>query len=453
MPHSPSDNTGCHDIRAFGAVGDGHTLDTPAIQQAIDACHSAGGGMVLAPPGTYLTGTIFLKSNVTLHLMAGATLRGSPRREDYNPDDVFPENPVFSRENVTGAHLVIAYRAENVAITGQGTIDGNSAAFFEPLPAEEMTASYQRRARTFPIRDWRPGQMVFFCRCTNVTVRDVSLINAPYWTLFFLGCRSVQARGLRITNPPQTPNGDGIDIDCTRDATVSDCIIHSGDDCITLRGYNKRLGDDAPPCENVVVSNCVVSTPCTGFRIGVGDGIVRDCAISNIVVKETRTGINFICAYSDVAAHGVTIENIRFSNIVMDTVVPLNVLLGQSAKPPAAIRDVSFSHLRAIGRQGSYIGGHPGHPLADIHLHEVDLRLTGGEDVAPDFAQRTPMPWGENRIAAGLLVRHVEGLRISGLRVDWRDIRGPWQEALIIEDSPGAVLEGVVAPAPPGVAG
>lgn len=225
-----------------GAAGDGLTLDTAAIQRAIDACHAQGGGTVVVPPGTWLTGTIFLKSHVTLHMASGATLLGSTRREDYNADDIFPENPVFSQENVTGAHLIIAYRAHDVAITGEGTIDGNSAAFFEPLPPEETTTTYRMKTRNFPIRDWRPGQMVFFCRCTNVSVRDVSLINATYWTLLLLGCRGVQVRGLRITNPPQTQNGDGLDIDCCQEVTVSDCLIHSGDDAITLRGHSRLLG-------------------------------------------------------------------------------------------------------------------------------------------------------------------------------------------------------------------
>ena len=101
---------GAYNVRRFGAVGDGCALDTAALQQAVDACHEGGGGTVLVPAGTYLTGTLYLKSRVTLYLSAGATLLGSSRREDYNADGVFPENRVFTTENVTGAHLVIAYR-------------------------------------------------------------------------------------------------------------------------------------------------------------------------------------------------------------------------------------------------------------------------------------------------------------------------------------------------------
>ena len=449
----PDLDTSCscvYDVRRFGAVGDGATVVTEAIQQAVEACHEAGGGTVLVPPGTYVTGTIYLKSHVTLHLANGAKLLGSSRPEDYNADDIFPENPHFSSENVSGAHLIIAYMADYVAITGEGIIDGNSSVFFEPLPAEEITLSYRSKTRNFPIKDWRPAQMVFFCRCSNVSVRDVSLNNAPYWTLFFLGCRSVQVRGVRVTNPPQTANGDGIDIDCCREVTVSDCIIHSGDDAITLRGYSALLGENEQPCEHVTISNCVLSTPCCGMRVGVGSGTVRNCTISNLVIKDTRTGINIISAYSSKWA-GVSIENVRFSNISMDTVVPLNILLGEHARPPAAIRDLCFSHIRAVGWQGSYIGGNEAQPISGIHLHEVDLVMTGN-DVDQGFAEKTPSPTGSNGVPAALWVRYVDGLRLSGVRVEWQEAGDAWLAGIVLEGGVDVTLSTVDVPPPPGVA-
>jgi polygalacturonase len=448
MSDSASGFAGYYDVQQFGAVGDGVTLCTAALQQAIEACHAAGGGKVVIPPGVYLTGTLYLKSHVTLHLQAGAILRGSPRREDYNPDDIFPENPVFTSENVSGAHLIIAYRAQQVAIEGEGTIDGHSSAFFEPLPPEETTTTYWQKSRNFPIRDWRPGQMVFFCCCTHVRVRDVSLLNAPYWTLFLLGCSEVQVRGLRIENPPQTANGDGLDIDCCRQVTVSDCLIRSGDDCLTLRGYNRLLGEDAPACENVTVTNCVLSSPCTAIRVGVGDGVVRNCLLSNLVITESRTGINFICAYSEKSRHGVTIENVHFSQVLMEAVVPFNVLLGQYAKPPAAIRDISFSHFRLRGRQGLYFGGNEGLPLTNLSLQDIELRLTG-DDVDPEFAQKEPLPFGNNRVPAAVYLRWVQGLRVRDLRVVWEEISGGWQHGLVLEDCHEVRLAGLDIPAPP----
>lgn len=442
-------NSGWFDVRTYGAVGDGRTLGTAALQQAIDACAAAGGGTVFVPAGTYLTGTLSLKSHVTLHLGAGSTLLGSPRREDYNADDIFPENRVFSRENVTGAHLLIAYRQQHIAIVGEGTIDGHSAAFFEPLPDDQVEHSYRRKQRNFPIRDWRPAQMVFCCLCQDVAVRDVDLLNAPYWTLFLHGCRRVQIRGLRITNPPQTANGDGIDLDCCQDVTVSDCLIESGDDCLTLRANAAPLGDEAQDCANVVVTNCVFSTPCNAIRVGVGDGVIRDCTLTNIVVKESRTGLSIVSCYSERQQHGARLRNLHFSHFVMDTMMPINLLLGPHAKPPGEIHDLSFSHFHLLARQGCYFGGNPGHRVTRLRLHEIDLRLTEGE-VNPEFTAAQARPAGGTKgIPSGMLISQVDGLQIDGLRVRWENVSGDWQHALDIEHSAHVSLEGLQAAPPP----
>ena len=442
------DGSGVYDVRQFGAVGDGETLDTEAIQAAIDACTEAGGGMVLVAPGTYVTGTIFLKSRVNLHLSAGATLLGSTRREDYNPDDAFPENPFSVLEQATGAHLVIAYKAEQVAITGQGTIDGNGPAFFEPLPPDEVTTTYRNKSRNFPIGQWRPGQMVLFCRCTDVSVRDVTLINSSYWTLLLLGCTRARIRGLSITNHPQTANGDGIDIDCCRDVTVSDCIITSGDDSITLRGHSKRLGEHAQPCENVTVSNCVLSTPCNAVRVGVGDGEIRNCTFSNLVIRESRNGISFNSAYSERSAHGTRIENVHFANIVMDVILPMNMVLGIHAKPPGAIRNVSLTNLNISAREGFHICGNPGHRIEDIRMRDVRIELSG-DDVDPEFTGNAPKTAGLMKAPAALFAREVSGLRISDMQVHWGEVGASWRSAVEIEDSDDVVLTALEAEAPP----
>lgn len=448
IPVQQSATSGVHDVREYGAVGDGETVTTEALQQAIDACHEGGGGTVLVPPGTYVTGTIYLRSGVNLHLLAGATLLGSTRREDYCADDAFAENAASVVENATGAHLVVAHCADSVSITGEGTIDGNGLAFFEPMPPDEETTTYRDKARNFEIRDWRPGQMVFFCRCTNVLVRDVTLVNSTYWTLFLLGCTRVRIRGLSITNHPQTPNGDGIDIDCCQDVTVSDCVITSGDDSITLRGNSRRLGEHAQPCQNVAVSNCVLSSPCNAIRVGVGDGEIRDCTLSNIVIRESRNGISFNSAYSHRGAHGTRIENVHFSNIVMDVIMPMNMVLGIHAKPPGAIRNVSLSHLDVRARQGFHICGNPGHEIEEIRLHEVRMELSGDE-VDADFTGDEPKTAGKMGVPAAFFARHVSGLRISGMQVHWGEVSNGWRSALIIRDSEDVVLSALEAEAPP----
>ncbi|MBO4303258.1 MAG: glycoside hydrolase family 28 protein, partial [Lentisphaeria bacterium] len=230
-----------HNVKDFGAKGDGRTKDTAAIQKAIDA-----GGIVHFPPGVYLSGTLYLRSGGGLDLETGATLLASPDKEDYNADDFCPQNNVFVKEHVSGAHFIIAVEQKDIVIRGGGVIDGNRQAFMNEIWDEHPTV--------FKFPEWRPGQMVYFCECENIRISDVELNNAPYWTLFLHGCERGTIHGVRIWNDSKTHNGDGIDIDCCRYVTVSDCIIHSGDDCITFRGDDRKLKKKRP-CEYITVTN------------------------------------------------------------------------------------------------------------------------------------------------------------------------------------------------------
>lgn len=433
----------------YGAKGDGHTKDTQALQKAIDACHSAGGGMVYAPAGRYLSGTIYLKSHVELHLSTGATIVGSPNREDYNADDVFPENEVFTRERVSGAHLIIAYLQENVSITGSGTIDGNSAQILGPL-VENTVASYRYKSGNFEIKDWRPGQMIFMCRSNRIAVRDVTLLNSPYWNLFLLGCDDIQIRGLTIDNPAATPNGDGIDIDCCRNVTVSDCIIRSGDDCITVRANRRPLGDHAQPSENITVTNCTLSSPTCAFRIGVGDGEIRRCTISNIVIAEARTAVNINSRYSTRQLHGVSIEQVHFSDIIANVVMPIVVNAGPGAVPPAKISDISFSRFRVIASAGSQIAGTADVPLHNIRLTDFDWLICGGTDNL-EFVEQIPEELsvfgyrgtdGLPALPSALYGVYLHDVVFDNIRVRWEQPGAVWREGIFIEHSSGVQFKG-----------
>lgn len=450
--------TGSFPVTLFGTAGDGAANDTAALQAAIDACGKAGGGQVLVPPGTYRTGTIHLRDRVDLHLLAGATLLGSPDRADYNADDIYPENQAFSTEHVTGAHLVVAYGVTGAAITGAGTIDGNSTAFFGPLPEDKPSDGYRFKRADFPVLDWRPGQMVWFCNCRDVAVRDLSLVNAPYWTLMFFGCENVRVRGLRITSPPETANGDGIDVDCCRDVTISDCLIATGDDCITLRGNQRRLGREQP-CENVVVSNCVLRTPCNCVRVGVGDGTVRNCSLTNLVMAGARTGISVVSRYSERSPRGVRIENINFANLIMDVVLPCQIIHGSDPAPEAGIRNLAIRGVQARATAGTYIGGNPDNPARGIRLLDWDLHLAGGTDNEA-FADHVPYPYrifgqpgmdGQPALPAALYARHTHGLQIRDFRLHWAEPLGKaWRHALWCEDCTELELPETAPSAPPG---
>jgi len=427
----------------FGAIGDGVSKDTKALQNAIDICHDAGGGKVLLPAGKYLCGTLYLKSNVELHLEAGAHILGSPDIEDYNEDGNFPENQPFTSEHVTARHLIIAYRQENISITGQGIIDGQSFQFFEPLPPE-TSATYRHKTGNFPFKEWRPGQMVFFCRCKNVAVRDVKLLNSPYWTLFMLGCNDIQIRGLLIENPPATANGDGIDIDCCKNVTISDCIIRSGDDSITVRGNPRVLGEGDWTCENVVVTNCILSTPCNAIRVGVGDGHVRNCLFNNIVITETSRGICLISLYrkTERSKHGTCIEDIHFSNFIIDADVPFTVGTGHDSQPPGAIRNISFRNFRITAWAGAQFVGTPKTPLESIVLQNFDWLVRGGSDNR-SFQNELPEPLSHHgyrgrdnqpALPCALLGAYITNLQIENFQLRWEEQGAVWREGILLRN-------------------
>lgn len=425
-------------VRDFGAVGDGITKDTAAIQRAIDA-----GGMVMFPPGIYLAGTLYLRSNGGLYLENGAVLLASPDMEDYNSAGFCPQNRASKLENTSGGHFIVAVEQKNIVIAGDGRIDGNRKAFYgsdeEPDCGRnsEKFFSWQELQK---IR--RPGQMIYFCECSGVRIRDVQLYNAPYWTCFCHGCEDVQIRGLRILNDQRGWNTDGIDIDCCRRVTISDCIIDSGDDCITLRGWDEPLKRPVP-CENITVTNCVLHTNCNGFRIGVGAGVIRNVAVSNIVFHNCQTAVALNSNYGTDPAAGVQIEDVIFSDLQIDAEKPFAVMSqvrGDTGEPAAKeIRNISFSHVRGTFSRASLITGCGGHGVGNISFQDVELRCTGSAlphdpDPAEPYGE-----WSQVQPEGVFYVTGAEGVVFDKVRIICGNDFPGWKYGLI-EDHTAPVM-------------
>ena len=333
------------DILDFGAKADGVTLNTEYIQKAIDECAKSG-GRVSVPCGMFVTGTLYLRDNVELHLEHGAVLKASTNMDDYNELDAYPQN--FSSPNVEewlGKHLIIALECKNVAITGTGMIDGSGDFFFgEP----GYTSGYGWRKGFAKARDkkiLRPGQLICFIECEDVTVNDITVKNTPCWGLFLHGCERVSVKGFKAYSCEYFANTDGIDIDCCRYVTVSDCIIKTGDDAIAVRGASKRL-KNPKPCEYITVSNCVLGSYACTIRVGVGDGIIRHVRMSNITITSGGYGIQLCTDYG--GNGGVSIEDVSFYNFSMDECAwPLKIAENNGAK----VRDISFDgfYVNAFG--------------------------------------------------------------------------------------------------------
>ena len=415
-----------NNVLDFGAVGDGKTKDTAAVQKAIDA-----GGIVFFPPGVYLCGTLYLKSCGGLELAPGAVILGSPDKEDYNADDFCVQNSFSTVERSSGAHLIVVLEQHDVVIRGGGRIDGNRQAFYGD-PAE--------KERKFTLSDWRPGQMVFVCESENVTITDVELNHAAYWTLFLYGCENVMVRGVRIWNDYRTHNGDGIDIDCCRFVTVSDCIIHSGDDCITFRGNTKRL-KNKKPCEYVTVTNCVLGTSCNALRIGVGDGIIRNCTVSNLIVKDTRTGIQINSAYS--TDSGVGIENILFSNICMEVKKPFALfshfrgLCDQEIKP---MRNIRFSNISTTAVANSAICANHVGDIEGITFSDVEFIVGSDENVQP-MDEYFCRGYGVESAPAVFYVENAKNVKFRNVNAVYADGAAKWQYGVVSVNTEKMILD------------
>ena len=332
-------------IKDYGAVSDGMTVNTEAIQKAIDECNEKGGGRVIIPEGLFISGTIRLKSNVELHLERGAHLKASTNIDDYNPDDEYPENYGSVPERWRPKHFIICVRQKNVAITGSGVIDGSGDFFFEEKREHKPTNSYAWMYGCFNVRDYnilRPGQMLAIVDSEKIQISGVEFINSTCWTVFLYGCRYVQVTGIRIFNEVYHENTDGIDIDVCENVTVSDCIIKTGDDCITLRCSAQRLTNGMDTCKNITITNCVLECAVCAFRIGVGYGKIRNAAISNITVSRCGPVFKFMTSYS--GRGEAFIENINISNITAEN---SGKCISIEAPIAGYVKDVSFSNFRA----------------------------------------------------------------------------------------------------------
>ena len=306
-----------YNVRDYGAKGDGRTKDTAAIQRAIDAASAAGGGTVELPMGTYLSGTIYLKSNVDFHLAEYAELRSSVDPADFNPTDVCVQNWASKNESHRGGHLVMCIEQENVTVRGPGAINGCSETF---CVRDDGYVYFQHEI------PFRPAQMLCFIESKNLRLENLRLFDSPYWSCYLHGCENVSIERLNVRTrrrPYHTQNGDGIDIDCCEHVQVADCDIDTADDSITLRGDCKRLKENRE-CRDIKVSNCRLSSSCNAIRIGVGDGVVRDAEFDGIVIRNSRTAISFVSSWLG-KGRGVDISDITFRNFDIDAAKYLTV--------------------------------------------------------------------------------------------------------------------------------
>ena len=449
-------------ILDYGAVPDGKTLNTKSIQRAIDEAFQAGGGLVYAPPGTFLTGGLELKSRVTLYVEAGCVLLGSPNIADY----IYHPGP-SQQGDANGHHFIFAQNADDVSLCGPGTLDGQGQAYWEPnpdrppLPPEEAWHDVASGHFQTINNNSRPSPMLEFVGCRNVRITGVTLKNSSGWTLRPINCETVVIDGIRIRNPFWGRNTDGLDITSCRNVFVSNCDIMGGDDAICLKSEN-YYGTDVLPSKNITITNCVVWCASNGFKMGTAtSGAFENIVFSNSVIYSDNGapmmnrnigGIN-IETVDGGSVDGVLVSNIRLQNVR----TPIFVRLGKrTPRSGSFLRNVLIEGVDAVGSIfSSSITGVPGLRPSDITVSNCRFRTVEEGQPSwitreiPEMVDAYPENWNFGRLPAyGFYVRHADRVRLRNIEyiTDKPDAR----PAVVCDDVDDIILAGLELSAPTG---
>lgn len=392
------------DMLKAGAKANGKTLNTKLINSTIDRLNRAGGGTLFFPAGTYLTGSIHLKSNITLELEAGATLLFSDNFDDYLPFVEVRHEGVMMK---SFQPLIYAVNAENITIKGEGTLNGQGKKWwmeffrvmidlkdngmrninkYQPMwdAQNDTTAIYAETNKdyvnTLQRRFFRPP-FIQPVRCKKVKIEGVKIINSPFWTVNPEFCDNVTIKGITIDNVP-SPNTDGINPESCRNVHISDCHISVGDDCITIKsGRDAQARRLRVPCENITITNCTMLSGHGGVVIGSEmSGGVRKVTISNCVFDGTDRGIRI----KSTRGRGGVVEDIRVSNIVMSNIkreaVVLNLKYSKMPAEPKSERTPIFRNIHISGMTVTDVNtpikivGLEEAPISDIVLRDIHIR-------------------------------------------------------------------------------
>lgn len=421
----PREGTGTSfNVKSYGATGVRKDNATKAFRDAIEACTRSGGGTVVVPAGEYTVGTIQLRDHVTLHLEAGATLFTSQNQEDFIKD---------SRA------LIFAQGATNIGVTGNGTIDGLAQYVYEDVrDADVEIAKEQEIARKAGIemkryyrsRDAMNVFLFVLNDCTDVQLKDISIINSPLWTVRLNDCNRVAVRGVYIySDLEKGVNADGIDVCSCKNVVISDCIITTADDAIVLKAI-ARNGKKANSVENVTVTNCVLSSSSTALMIGTEtEADIRHVIFSNCVIRNTNKGFGINvqdgAIVSDVIISNLTIETSRRHwNWWGDSEMCKFILKKRTATSPVGqIRDITIDNISANVMGTTTITGH-----ADQHLENIrmsNIRLFMEQENAKD-----------KRASDAIRIENVRGLKLRDVSVDWNEkqTEPAWQSALAMKN-------------------
>ena len=396
-------------ITDFGAVADGKTVNTVFIQQTIDKA-SINGGKVIVPSGIYITGSIYLKSNIEFHLMPGAVILGSSNIIDY------PELEAKNNDKDRHPHhLLVINNCENVSITGSGEINGNGYAFWE---SERKSAFHFYREK-----EKRPSPLIEINACNNIQLSGIKITNSPGWTLHLYNSDALKINNITIKNDLFGPNTDGIDINGCRDVIIASSNIKAGDDAVVLKTTR-----DSRSCENVNVTGCILETNCVAMKLGTESyHNFRNVIFSNIIVKNCSRVFSLICN------DGAEMNNIRVSNVtaqtntgwILNRIIEINANKRNEKSNCGSIKNVFVDGMNVLTDGRILVGAANGSIVENISLKNIHLQFALLDDpkMMAEKTENDPLyfrslPWLRGARAA-IAAQNIKHLTIEGLTIKW----------------------------------
>ncbi|MAS69038.1 MULTISPECIES: glycoside hydrolase family 28 protein [unclassified Leeuwenhoekiella] len=438
-------------IHDFGAVNDDFTNNSLAIQKAIDHCAGLGGGKVVIPPGKpFLSGPFNLKSNIELHLEQGAVLKAFPDESTYTKS-------AFRQNLGEGTIWIGGENLSQVSITGGGTIDGNGIFFM----GDELHDSYE--LKPFQTIDPRP-HILTLVSCKNVKMHGITVSNAAYWALHFIGCYDISIANISIYNDLKVRNSDGIDLDHCQNVRISNCHIESGDDCICLK--NRREYEELGPCKNIVISNCtLISTSCA-IKIGSENmDAISHVTFNNCIITGSCRGIGIQNrdegTVSDIIFSNIMVECKQFSDVWWGMAEPIYITAyprashnhkdaGWRLKPGAKeagigkVSNITFANIRCKSENGIFLGAASPDLLDNIRFNDIDLEVSKTTEYPGGYYDCRPCKDDDfiGEQTAGFYMVNASNVYISNTTVNWGTQRPQYYgNALYAENITPLVLD------------
>ncbi len=452
-----------YNVVSKGAIADGKTLNTAAIQAAIDQAYSDGGGRVVVPAGRFLSGSVVLKSGVEFHLEKNAVLLGSTHPEDYIQ--------LHNNTCVGYKALVLAYGADNIAITGKGVLDGQGARLARNIDSLFYIGKIDSVA--YELQERRPKwflrpQVIQFMNCNNIRVTDITVQNSACWVQTYVLCENLVIDNIRVESDAYW-NNDGIDIVDCRKVRITDCYINSADDGICLKSYVGHIYYKHPTiqyCDSIYISHCTIRSSASAVKFGTASF----GGFKNVVIKDIKVYDTFRSAIAVEMMHGGILENIEVDHIVaQNTGNAIFIRLGEQHRPAGTLKNVVIRNMKvevpfercdyAYELRGpelpffhnvfpSSITGLPGHPVENITLENIEITYPGRGNFAyanlpisrlrtipelpakyPEFSMFGELP------AWGFYVRHAAGLTMRNITIKIK--ADDYRPAIVFDDVKG----------------